>query len=142
MVVTVVAVVTTHDLSKGVLAGVILSGLFFARKVRRLFRVTSILAAGGRSRTYLVSGEIFFASARRFADAFDYLERVETVHIDVSQAHFWDISAIGTLDDAVLKFRRHGIAVEIAGLNEASATLVEKFALHDKPGAEQTVVAH
>jgi SulP family sulfate permease len=120
----------------------VLSGLFFARKVRRLFRVTSVLAPDGRSRAYQVSGEIFFASARRFADAFDYLEKVETVHIDVSRAHFWDISAIGTLDDAVLKFRRHGIAVEITGMNDASATLVEKFATHDKPGADQTMPAH
>lgn len=139
---TVVVVVGTHDLSKGVMAGVVLSGLFFARKVRRLFRVTSVLEGDGRSRTYSVSGEIFFASARRFADAFDYLEQVEKVHIDVSKAHFWDISAIGTLDDAVHKFRRHGIAVEIIGLNDASAGLVEKFATHDKPGAAHILTAH
>jgi MFS superfamily sulfate permease-like transporter len=56
------------------------------------------------------------------------------VRIDVSHAHFWDLTAVGTLDKVVLKFRRESAEVGIIGLNEASATIVDKLAEHDKSG--------
>ncbi len=142
MLATVVITVWTHDLAQGVLAGVILSGLFFAGKVKRLFTVESALSDDGRTRTYRLSGQIFFASAERFVDAFDFKEVVDRVVIDVSDAHFWDISAVGTLDKAILKFRREGTQVQITGLNEASASMIERFALHDKPGADAALSGH
>jgi SulP family sulfate permease len=132
MLATVATVVATADLAKGVLVGVLLSGVFFAGKVARLSRVSSELSADGRQRTYRVEGQVFFASAGTFADAIDVLEPVERIRIDVGAAHFWDISAIGALDRVVLKARRHGRAVEVVGLNTASATMVERFAVHDK----------
>lgn len=136
MVATVVVTVATHDLAKGVLVGVLLSGFFFAHKVGQILRVRSQAANEGRSRTYTVTGQVFFASADRFANAFDYKEVVDTVRIDVSRAHFWDITAVSALDKVVLKFRREGTEVEVIGLNDASATLVDKFAVHDKDGAD------
>ncbi|OZA94549.1 MAG: sodium-independent anion transporter [Erythrobacter sp. 34-65-8] len=142
MIVTVVVVVWTHDLAQGVLAGVILSGLFFAGKVRQLFTVTTDLSADGRTRTYRIEGQVFFASSDRFVEAFDYKEVLDRVVIDVSQAHFWDISAVGTLDKAILKFRREGTAVEVRGLNEASTVMIERYATHDKPGAEAQLGGH
>ena len=142
MLVTVVITVWTHDLAQGVLSGVILSGLFFASKVQRIFTVISDLSADGATRTYAVAGQVFFASSERFAESFDFKEVLDRVVIDVSQAHFWDISAIGTLDKAILKFRRDGTAVEVVGLNEASASMVQRFAVHDKPGAEQRRGGH
>ncbi|MDM7957110.1 SulP family inorganic anion transporter [Blastomonas sp.] len=142
MLVTVVIVVWTHDLAQGVLAGVILSGLFFASKVKRMFTVTSELSADGLSRRYSVSGQVFFASSESFVDAFDFKEVLDRVVIDVSQAHFWDISAVGTLDKAILKFRRSGAAVEILGLNAASASMVDRYAIHDKPGTESYLGGH
>lgn len=142
MIVTVVVVVWTHDLAQGVLAGVILSGLFFASKVKRLFNVDSTLSADGQTRTYNVTGQVFFASADRFAEAFDFKEVIDAVVIDVSGAHFWDISAIGVLDKAILKFRREGTEVTIVGLNQASATMVDRFAIHDKPGASEQLAGH
>ncbi|MBN8929222.1 MAG: sodium-independent anion transporter [Rhodospirillales bacterium 69-11] len=132
MLATVGTVVATADLAKGVLVGVLLSGVFFAGKVSRLSRVTSVLSEDGKTRTYFVDGQVFFASAGTFADAIDVTEPVERLVIDVSGAHFWDISAIGALDRIVLKARRHGREVEVAGLNDASATMVERFATHDK----------
>ncbi|MFB1018508.1 MAG: SulP family inorganic anion transporter, partial [Burkholderiaceae bacterium] len=42
MIATVVVVVATHDLAKGVLVGVLLSGFFFAHKVGQVLRVSSI----------------------------------------------------------------------------------------------------
>ncbi|MCF8709766.1 SulP family inorganic anion transporter [Rhizorhapis sp. SPR117] len=142
MVVTVVIVVWTHDLAQGVLAGVILSGLFFASKVKRIFTVESELSADGLTRRYRVSGQVFFASSDSFVEAFDYKEVLDRVVIDVSQAHFWDISAVGTLDKAILKFRREGTEVEMIGLNEASASMVDRFAIHDKPGAQAQLGGH
>ncbi len=136
MLSTVAVVVATGDLSKGVLVGVILSGVFFAGKVSRLSPITSSLSADDKVRTYLVQGQIFFASAGTFADSIDVTEPVDTLIIDVSQSHFWDISAIGALDRVVLKARQHNKRVEVIGLNAASATMVERFAVHDKDGAE------
>ena len=130
MLATVATVVLTTDLSKGVLVGVLLSGVFFAGKVSRLSRVTPELSLDGRVRTYRVEGQVFFASAGTFADAIDVLEPVERIVIDLSDAHFWDISAVGALDRIVLKARRNGRAVEVVGLNAASATMVERFATH------------
>jgi SulP family sulfate permease len=140
MLATVAVVVATHDLAKGVLVGVILSGLFFARKVAHVFSVASTLE--GNVRTYRVTGEIFFATAEAFHGAFDFREEVEAVVIDVSASHFWDITGINALDRVVLKFRHHGIPVEIVGLNAASATLVERLGSHHKPGAGSAVGAH
>ena len=133
MLATVVTVVATSDLAKGVLVGVLLSGVFFAGKVSRLSRITSSLSDDGTTRTYCIDGQVFFASAGAFSEGIDVLEPVERIVIDVGGAHFWDISAVGALDRVVLKARRHGKAVEVVGLNAASATMVERFAVHDKP---------
>jgi SulP family sulfate permease len=135
MLATVGTVVATADLSKGVLVGVLLSGVFFAGKVARLSRVSATLSPDGQTRTYRVEGQVFFASAGTFADAIDVTEPVERIVIDVSDAHFWDISAIGALDRVVMKARRYGRDVDVTGLNAASATMVERFAVHDKPDA-------
>ncbi len=142
MLATVVTVVATGDLSKGVLVGVLLSGVFFAGKVSRLSRVTSALSPDGRVRTYRVEGQVFFASAGTFFDAIDLLEPVDKIVIDVSAAHFWDISAVGALDRVVLKGRRHDHAVEVIGLNAASATMVDRFALHRQNGAALSAPTH
>lgn len=142
MIATVIVVVATHDLAKGVLVGVLLSGIFFAHKVGQIFRVSSQIEDEGRSRTYRITGQVFFASAERFVNAFDYKELVDSVCIDVSRAHFWDITAINALDRVVLKFRRDATQVEIIGLNEASATMVDRFAIHDKDGAEDLLLGH
>lgn len=131
---TVAVVVATHDLAKGVLFGVVLSGLFFAHKVTRFFAVASTREGG--TRTYRVTGQIFFATAEAFHAGFDFREEdLSGVVIDVTQAHFWDLTAVNALDRVVLKFRHHEVPVEIVGLNAASATLVETLGTHDKPGA-------
>jgi SulP family sulfate permease len=142
MIATVVVVVATHDLAKGVFVGVLLSGIFFAHKVGRVLRVDSESTNGGKSRVYTVVGQVFFASADSFISSFDFKEVIEHVRIDVSRTHFWDITAINALDKVVMKFRREGTTVEVLGLNEASATLVDKFAVHDKPDAVERLMGH
>ncbi|WP_314371810.1 SulP family inorganic anion transporter [Sphingomonas paucimobilis] len=139
MLVTVAVVVATRDLAQGVLAGVLLSGVFFAGKVRRLFAVERIEEAGAIR--YRVTGQIFFASVDRFTRAF-LPEQGRSVVIDVSAAHFWDISGVGALDKIVARLRRDGSVVEVIGYNQASADLVDRFALHDKTGFELGAVPH
>ena len=142
MITTVVVTVATHDLAKGVGAGVLLSALFFARKVGRVLHVGSTLAADGDRRDYVVTGQVFFASADSFIAGFDFKEVLANVSIDVSRAHFWDLTAVGALDKVVLKFRREGTVVEIIGMNEASATIVDKLGVHDKPDAVERLMGH
>lgn len=133
MVATVAVVVATHNLAMGVFVGVLLASLFFANKVGRFMVVKSVTAATDAGRHYQVIGQVFFASADKFSNSFDFREVVDKVTIDLSQAHFWDITAVSALDKVVIKFRREGTEVELIGLNQASATIVDKFGVHDKP---------
>ena len=142
MLATVAVTVYTHNLAYGVLTGVLLSGIFFAGKIAQVFRVTSKLSKDGRARTYTIEGQLFFASSPEFTAAFDYHEVLERVVIDVTHAHIWDISSISALDMVVVKFRREGAEVEIIGMNEASETIVDKLAIHDKPDAIERLMGH
>jgi len=142
MVVTVIVVVATHNLAFGVLAGVLLAALFFANKVGHYMLVTSELDEATDTRTYKVVGQVFFSSSEKFTESFDFKEAVDNVVIDLSRAHFWDITAVGALDKAVIKFRREGSEVEVIGLNEASATIVDRFGVHDKPDAVDQLMGH
>jgi SulP family sulfate permease len=137
MLATVIVVVSTGNLSAGVLVGVLMSGVFFAGKVSRLSAVSSARSEDGRVQTCHVRGQIFFASAGTLTNDIHVADAaVRRLVIDLTQAHFWDISAIGALDAVVMKARRRGIDVEVVGLNEASAVLVERYGVHDKGGAE------
>ncbi|MBT5432130.1 MAG: SulP family inorganic anion transporter [Alphaproteobacteria bacterium] len=142
MLATVVTVVATHNLAIGVGVGVLLSGLFFSWKIAQIFRVTSTLSEDNTARTYLVEGQVFFASADAFLASFDFREALEKIVIDVSRAHIWDISSVASLDTVVLKFRREGAEVEIIGLNAASETIVDNLAVHDKPDAIDRLIGH
>lgn len=142
MLVTVVVVVATHNLALGVFAGVLLAALFFANKVGHFMLVTSELDEQSNTRTYTVVGQVFFSSSEKFLQSFDFREAVDNVVIDLSRAHFWDITAVGALDKAVIKFRREGADVNVIGLNEASATIVDRFGVHDKPEAVDQLMGH
>ena len=135
MLATVAVTVATHDLAAGVVVGVLLSGVFFAFKVMRLMAVTVSYDEATDTRTYLVTGQIFFASAEMFADSFDPRDTGRNVRIDMNGAHLWDITAVGALENVVTRMRRRGTRVELVGLNEASATLVERHGqLTPEPG--------
>ncbi|MBC70300.1 MULTISPECIES: SulP family inorganic anion transporter [Acinetobacter] len=142
MIATVIVVVATHNLAYGVLIGVLLSALFFANKIERYMAVQSVLDDAENTRTYIVKGQVFFSSADKFTAAFDFKEAISKVVIDVSQAHFWDVSAVAAVDKVVIKFKREGTEVELIGMNEASQTMVEKFGIHDKPDALDRLSNH
>ncbi len=142
MVATVVVVVATHNLAFGVFVGVLLSALFFAHRVSHYMYVDSTLSDDTMKRTYVVHGQVFFASADKFIDSFDLKEALTHVVIDLTHAHFWDITAVAALDKVVIKFRREGTDVEIIGLNQASKTMIDRFGVHDKPEAADTLLEH
>lgn len=127
MIVTVAVVVITHNLALGVIVGVLLNGLFFAWQVSTLVEVNSTLETAHRRRLYKVKGQIFFASSNQFAEAFDTRENVKEIYIDVSQAHFWDITALTTLEEVVKKMETHGISVKIIGITFPNHSMIEKY---------------
>ncbi len=136
MITTVSVVVATHNLAFGVLAGVLLAALFFANKVGHYLHIESTLDEPGGHRHYCVTGQVFFSSADKFVAAFDLKEPLQRVTIDLSRAHFWDITAVSALDTVVIKFQRAGVQVEVLGLNGASATIVDRFGNRDPADAD------
>ncbi len=133
MIATVVVVVYTHNLAYGVFVGVLLASLFFANKIGHLMYVEKALDDVSGSRVYRVHGQVFFNSADKFVASFDFKEVVPKIVVDLTHAHFWDISAVHALDMVVIKLRREGADVTVEGLNEASETIVDRFGVHDKP---------
>jgi len=135
MLATVAVTVLTHNLALGVFVGVLIAALNFANKVGNILYIGAEDAPEGDHRIYRVVGQVFFASSKRFGNAFDFKESVAKVTIDLSRAHFWDVTAVEALDRMVIKFRREGSEVELVGLNEASATIVDRYAMHNDPAA-------
>lgn len=133
MLSTVIVVVWTHNLALGVFTGVLLASLFFANKISHFMYWDTLYNEESDTRSYKFTGQIFFNSANRLADAFDYKEEVKNVIIDVSHAHFWDITAVYALDKSVIKLRNMGKKVDVIGKNEASKTIIDRFGMHDKP---------
>jgi sulfate permease, SulP family len=123
MGVTVLTVVITHNLAYGVIAGVVMATIFFARRVAHLVDVTSVLDPDGGERVYALTGELFFASTNELVHAFDYDDDVARVVIDLTDAHVWDSSAVATLDAIVHKFEARGVEAELVGLNDHSHAL-------------------
>jgi SulP family sulfate permease len=142
MIITVAVVVATHNLAYGVLIGVLLSALFFANKIERYMSVETQLDESAQTRYYQVQGQVFFSSAERLIESFDIKERIVKVIIDVSDAHFWDVTAVAAIDKVIIKFRREGTEVELLGLNEASQAMVEKFGVHDKSDVNTNLGVH
>ena len=133
MLTTTIVVVFTHNLALGVLAGVLLASLFFANKISHFMYWDKICDEKGDTCTYKFIGQIFFNSADRFNDAFDYKDDIRKVVIDVTRAHFWDITAVYALDKSVIKLRNMGKEVEVVGKNEATKTIIDRFGIYDKP---------
>jgi len=120
MIVTVVAVVLTHNLAVGVVAGVITASVLFVRRVAHVVSVTRTVSDDGEVATYVVDGALFFASSNDLTTMFEYVADPARVVIDLSRSHVWDASTVAALDAIETKYARHGTSVELVGLNEAS----------------------
>ncbi|ATG77885.1 SulP family inorganic anion transporter [Pseudoalteromonas sp. 1_2015MBL_MicDiv] len=133
MISTVIVVVATHNLAIGVLVGVLLATLFFANKIGRFMVVKTKHDESNDKITYEVVGQVFFASAEQFIASFDFKNAVSNVVVDLTHAHFWDITGVSSLDKVVIKFRREGATVNIIGMNSATETVIDKFGVHNNP---------
>ncbi len=142
MLTTVLITVFSSNLAMGVFAGIALNAVLFTRKLADVVFVDSLLSPDGNNRIYSVAGQIFFVSVNHFLKAFNFQEDLESVKIDLTHAHLWDQSAIAAIDKVVLNFRRKGVEVDLVGLNEASATLIDKLAVHDKAEALADLGGH
>ena len=111
MLATVAVTIFSHNLSLGVLVGVLMSGVFFAAKVARMQHVRR------EGDHYTVDGQIFFASADAFIDSFDPVDHEGPVTIDLSRAKLWDITAIAAVEKVRDRFAKHGLAVTVLGLH-------------------------
>ncbi|MFA0551475.1 SulP family inorganic anion transporter [Vibrio lentus] len=140
MLATVIIVVATHNLAVGVLVGVLLASLFFANKISRMMVIKND-STEQNSRKYAVIGQVFFVSSDKFIESFDFKEVIESVTIDLSAAHFWDVTSVSALDKVVVKFRREGTHVDLIGMNQATRTIVDKFGVHDKPEEVEKLLA-
>jgi len=127
MVVTVAVVVATENLAIGVIAGVLVATTLFARRVAHLAEVNRELSPDGRTATYHVTGELFFASSNDLYTQFAYAEDPPRVVIDLSDSHVWDASTVAALDAVETKYAARGTALEIVGLNAASAAMHERL---------------
>lgn len=129
MIVTMAIVVATHDLSKGVIAGVILSAVLFVAKISKINLYQKV---EGSNLLVNVEGPLFFASVESFVNAFDFTADAKSVVINFSNAKVWDDSAVGAIDKVVMKYREHGTNVAIEGLDSTSKRLVDKLAIYDR----------
>ncbi len=126
MIAVIIVVLATHNLALGVFVGVLLSALFFINKLERTVHVYTYLNAAN-SRSYVISGQIFFSSTEKFYQFFDFKEKLEHVELDLTHAHIWDVTSVNMLNNVIQKFKAQGIDVRIIGLNEASSTLIDRF---------------
>ena len=97
MLVTMAIVVATSDLSKGVLAGVVISALVFGWKISRLHSATRLEHDGSR-KVYEVTGQLFFGTTSHFVDLFDPAHAPQHVVIDLGRAHVWDHSEVFVIE--------------------------------------------
>jgi len=132
MLTTMFVIIFTRNFALGVGIGIVMSTVFFSRKVAKLVFVDKVLIEEGARCIYNISGQIFFVSRDEFAASFDFSEPVESVTINLKNAHLWDQGAVEVLDKTVQKFRRQGVEVEVVGLNEASSTLLNRLATDEE----------
>jgi hypothetical protein len=107
------------------------------RVERRLPRVQSVavacrhaVAGRGRKTPRLHGlGSGLLCLGRPFIEAFEarHADGLAGVLIDVSAAHFWDVTAAAALDKVVSRFKAQNIPVEVAGVNQSSTTLIERL---------------
>ncbi|WP_138751461.1 SulP family inorganic anion transporter [Paenibacillus sinopodophylli] len=127
MLITVIIVLMTHDLSKGVFAGVVLSAFVFVGKMAKIRISKSADIIGPR--TYNVTGQLFFGTTSRFVSLFDYQNDPEQITIDFSHSHVWDQSAVTAIIKVKNKYEQLNKQVSFIGLNDESQLIIRNLGL-------------
>lgn len=124
MVITIAIVVFTHDLAKGVIAGVILAALVFGWRISAIHATGTVRNDGVK--IYTVKGQVFFGTMEAFIDLFDYANDPGRVEIDLTHSHIWDQSAVTAIAKVVDKYQQRGKSVYVTGLNPESQETLNK----------------
>ncbi len=130
MVATVAVTVLTHNLAYGVVVGVLVAMVLFARRVAHLTVVEDVAEIGEDTHVYAVRGALFFATSNDLYSQFDYVGAPKNVVIDLTHAEVWDASTVAALDAIRTKFESKGKNVEIVGLDGASARMHDRLSGH------------
>lgn len=135
MMTTVIIVVMTHNLAYGVVAGTLLSAIFQGIRSSKVY-------VSKQGSTYVVNGQLSFASATDFIQAFDYEDKAEAITIDLTHARLWDESAVDAIDKVIIRLHKNGIQTILIGMSPSCEMLIDKCAIHNKPGGLETVAGH
>ena len=138
MLVTVIVVLGTHNLAYGVVAGCILSALFFVSKLSKI----NVTFTDGEMPTFVVSGQLFFASTTTFMQALNQDIQTKEVCIDFSNVRIIDDSAVDAIDKVVIRYHQKGIKTTLVGLSDECQQLLDKLAVHNKPGGLTKTLSH
>lgn len=129
MLATVIVTVATHNLAYGVIVGVLVAMVLFARRVAHFTTVTRLDASDADDqRVYAVEGELFFASSNDLVYQFDYAGDPRNIVIDMTNAHVWDASTVATLDAIRTKYQAKGKTVTIVGANPDTTDRLDRLA--------------
>jgi SulP family sulfate permease len=129
MLATVVVTVATHNLAYGVIVGVLVAMVLFARRVAHFTTVTRLDASDADDqRVYAVEGELFFASSNDLVYQFDYAGDPKQIVIDMTNAHVWDASTVATLDAIRTRYEAKGKTVTIVGANPDTTERLDRLA--------------
>ncbi|HLU82304.1 MAG TPA: SulP family inorganic anion transporter [Trueperaceae bacterium] len=127
VVATVAVVVATHNLALGVILGILLASVFFARKVAQQTRVSSSYDESTRTRTYVIEGQMFFVSTEAFMDAIDTRETPRHLILDFSNANIWDATAVDAVEGLKRRFEARGAEVELIGVTPQAQELMQRL---------------
>src|SRR5699024_3817082 len=126
MVATVAPVVATHDLSKGVIARVMLSAIFFDAKISK-GDVTK--QQEKHQLIFQVHAQSSFAYAERLLTAFDFSLQNKDIQRDLSNAQIWEESAAAAIDKVMQRYRENKNHILLIGLNSSSEKMIHKLTI-------------
>lgn len=120
MFVTIAVTVATGNLAFGVVSGVLLAMVLFARRVAYVIRSERTLSDCGGAVRYDIHGPLFFGSSNDLVGRFSYRDDPAVVTIDLTHSQVWDASSVAALDSIQTKYRERGACVTFTGLDARS----------------------
>lgn len=127
MIMTVLTVVWSNNLTLGVVVGILLSTIFFMIKMSKIeVEIDRI----NEKWVYTIKGQLFFASADELISQIDFNQTEGHIELDFSDAHIWDASAVAAIDSIITKLTDNGLYVTVGGINQSSRKIVRKLAIH------------
>jgi sulfate permease, SulP family len=117
---TVVVTVASGNLAFGVVGGVLLAMVLFARRVAHVIRVERAVNDDGTAVRYAVHGPLFFGSSNDLVERFSYTMDPEEITVDLTHSQIWDASSVAALDAIETKYRNYGRAITLIGLDPRS----------------------